>query len=761
MKNYDVIIIGGGLGGLTSGAKLAKEGKKVLLIEQHYIPGGCATTFKRKDYIMEVGLHELDGFDKNDLKSKIFQDLKVFDNVEFLRLPEFYRFTNKRLDIIIPDNRQEAIDLLIKHFPKEKRGIKKFFKVIYKIQQEINRLPLERWKIMLMLPFFPILFPYLTISTSAFSHFSALTNPLFLLLYPHLILWRYRTVGSFIDSIIKDEDLKLILLANIGYYHDDPYSMSLIYFSVAQANYYNGGYFIKGGSQKLSDYLAKVITDNNGQVLLGNKVTKIITQDNAVCGIEYQNAFDQNLPIKQVFANTIIANAAIPNVINLLPTENKKQLKQKTEKLEIACSLTSIYIGFKRKIKELNKHYSTFIFDDSVKNLKDIHKNAKADFDKRSFVFVDYSQIDSDLAPKGKTVGTICTYDYLSDWENLSSEQYQQKKQQVAETIFNRLEQTIPGITQEIECYEVGTPKTINRYTLNPRGSVYGFAQTPKQAGMFRIPNKSPIKNLYFASAWTNPGGGFTGAIWSGWICANEVLKNSRASSKNTLSKLDDTSVKLIEKNIVATNTLELVFEKPKDFVFTAGQYAILRIDKPTNKNNDIPHRALSIASHPDEKFLRFSMRKSESGFKQSCDLMQQNDTATIFGPMGEFLLSKTPEPIIFLASGIGITPIISMLKQLEKTNFKQPVFLFYSNKTKQSSAYLDDLKTIKLKQYQIIPVFTKTDKRIDKDLLVKHVGELNQYSYYIVGTSEFTNGMRELLQNHVERSKINIDDFG
>lgn len=727
MKSYDVIIIGGGLGGLTAGAKLAKEGKKVLLIEQHYIPGGCATTFKRKDYIMEVGLHELDGLDKNDFKTKIFQDLKVFDNVEFLRLPEFYRFTNKRLDIVIPDNSQAAINVLIKNFPKEKTGIKNFFKVIYKIQQETNRLPLERWKIMLMFPFFPIFFP-------------------------HLIFWRYRTVGSFIDSIIKDEDLKLILLANISYYHDDPYSMSLIYFSVAQASYYNGGYFIKGGSQKLSDYLAKVITDNNGQVLLGNKVTKIITQDNAAIGIEYQN--------KQVFADTIIANAAIPNVINLLPTENQKQLKQKTEKLEIACSLISIYIGFKREIKELNKHYSTFIVDDSVKNLKDMHKNAKADFDKRSFVFVDYSQIDSDLAPKGKTVGTICTYDYLSDWENLDSEQYQHKKQQVAETIFKRLEKTIPGITQEIECYEVGTPKTINRYTLNPRGSVYGFAQTPKQAGIFRIANKSPIKNLYFASAWTNPGGGFTGAIWSGWICANEVLKNSRASSKNTsLSKLDDTSVKLIEKNIVATNTLELVFEKPKDFIFKPGQYAILSIDKPTNTNNDIPHRALSIASHPDENLLRFSMRKSESGFKQSCDLMQQNDTATIFGPMGEFLLSETPEPIIFLVSGIGITPIIPMLKELEKTNFKQPVFLFYSNKTKESSAYLDYLE--KLQQYKFIPVFTSTDKRIDKDLIVKYAGELNQYSYYIVGTSEFTNGMRELLQNNVESSKIKIDDFG
>jgi all-trans-retinol 13,14-reductase len=60
-SNFDTIIIGGGLGGLTAGATLAKFGKKVLLLEQHYIPGGCATTFKRRDYVMEVGLHELDG----------------------------------------------------------------------------------------------------------------------------------------------------------------------------------------------------------------------------------------------------------------------------------------------------------------------------------------------------------------------------------------------------------------------------------------------------------------------------------------------------------------------------------------------------------------------------------------------------------------------------------------------------------------------------------------------------------------------------
>ncbi len=70
---YDIIIIGGGLGGLTAGAKLSKEGKKVLLIEQHDRPGGCATTFKRGDYTMEVGLHEMDGPSPSDIKNKTIQ----------------------------------------------------------------------------------------------------------------------------------------------------------------------------------------------------------------------------------------------------------------------------------------------------------------------------------------------------------------------------------------------------------------------------------------------------------------------------------------------------------------------------------------------------------------------------------------------------------------------------------------------------------------------------------------------------------------
>jgi all-trans-retinol 13,14-reductase len=500
---YDVIIIGGGLGGLTAGAKLAIGGKKVLLIEQHNKPGGCATTFRRNDYIVEVGLHAMDGLDEDDIKPTIFRDLKVFDNLELVRVPEFYRFVNERVDIAVPDNAGRAIETLIRKFPEDEKGIRKFFKVIVDLRREVWKLPREKWKVLLSLPIFPIVFP-------------------------KLVAYQNDTLGNFLDSIVQSEDLKLVLLGNLGYYHNDPYTMSMLYYAAGQGSYYaGGGWYIKGGSQKLSDYLSRVITDNGGEVILNHLVTKILTENNRAVGVEYKRKVPEDSRRVKVFARDIIANAAIPNVANhLLSPEESRRLRSQIDKLEIACSLLTVYLGFKKPVRELgNRHYSTFVFDPTVRNQSDFLKNSKGDFRTRGFCFVDYSQIDSGLTPEGKSLGVITTYDYISDWEKMSSHEYGAKKKEVAQILIARLNNLIPGIKKEIEYSEVGTAKTINRYTLNPGGTAYGYAEIPGQAGMRRIPQKSPIRNLYFASAWTFLGGGFSGVIASGYFCAEEILR--------------------------------------------------------------------------------------------------------------------------------------------------------------------------------------------------------------------------------------------
>lgn len=173
-------------------------------------------------------------------------------------------------------------------------------------------------------------------------------------------------------------------------------------------------------------------------------------------------------------------------------------------------------------------HYSTFIYDGSVRSQKDIFRNNHEDFTKRSFTFIDYGQIDSALAPAGKSVGAVCCIDYLSDWETLGKEEYESRKDVAATAFIERLGEMIPGFKSAIEYCEVGTPLTVKRYTLNPEGAVYGFAQNP---GRKIIDSFKPIDNLHFASAWGKTGGGFSGAILGGYLCAYNILRKKSLNS--------------------------------------------------------------------------------------------------------------------------------------------------------------------------------------------------------------------------------------
>lgn len=475
---YDVIIIGAGLGGLTAGAKLAKEGKKVFIIEQHSVPGGCATTFKRGDFTLEVGLHEMDGPSPRDMKTRIFNELEVFQHIDFIRVPEFYHFVSEHINITIPHDPAAAMMILKEAFPSETEGIEAYYNQIL----SSGKKPAANEVV------------------------------------------KGRNLGDFLDSIISNEDLKLVLLGNLGYFHDDPYSISLTYYSIAQGSYLNGGAsFIKGGSQKLSDYLSEFIRKHNGKIVLNHIVSGLLLENGKLTGVKYKKRKEVAIETITAYADEIVVNGAMPNVAELLPEEYGLKFKKAIGNQKPGASLLTIYFGFRISLKKIgNHHYSTFVFDSSIKTQADIRRNNMGDFNRRSFTFIDYGQINSGLAPEGKSVGAICCIDYLKDWESLSDKEYNAKKEEVAKIFIGRLENLIPGISAEIEYYEVATSATIKRYTLNPGGAVYGFAQTPDKPV---IDVSDIFDNLHFASAWGKTGGGFSGAIYSGYLCAYNILR--------------------------------------------------------------------------------------------------------------------------------------------------------------------------------------------------------------------------------------------
>ena len=155
MSEYDVIVVGAGLGGLAAGAKLSREGKKVLLVEQHNVVGGCATAFNRQRTMrFEVGLHEMNGINE-PRKQAMLKDLGVWDKVEFIRVPEFYRVIKGPLDVVVPDDIEGARASLIAKFPGEKKAVNQYFKDITYIRKQVYRFRWSKWKKMLLAPLMP------------------------------------------------------------------------------------------------------------------------------------------------------------------------------------------------------------------------------------------------------------------------------------------------------------------------------------------------------------------------------------------------------------------------------------------------------------------------------------------------------------------------------------------------------------------------------------------------------------------------------
>lgn len=500
--SYETVVVGAGLGGLTAGARLAQAGRDVLVLEQHSIPGGCATTFPRLDFDFEVSLHEIDGLDEGDPKREIFDQLHISEELSFEPLPEFYYYERGDREIVMPHDREVTIERLVERFPEEEAGIRRYFDVITSMYEAMQDVPL----------------------TGDLSLTDKATFPI-----RHRTFLRYRntTVGEFFDETFDDEELKLLLAAVLPYYHDDPYSLSFPVFAVGQATLLaGGGYYIEGGSQALSDHLASVIEDNGGTLEFERLVTDLVVEDGAVTGVRHEHVRTGD-EARTETAESVVANAAIPLVADeLLPDRYGDRLSEQVGDWEYAPSMTNLYIGFERPPSELGcDHYSTVIQDTAIESLSDVMTYRRGSFGKRTINFVDYSQVEADLAPGEKSVGVLTTLDYLSEWTGLTDAEYREKKARVKEVMLRRLGEKYPRLPDAVEHAELATPKTLQGYTRNPGGTPYGFAFTPSQSGLDRQ-IEPPVEDLEFASVWTYPGGGFTGATIAGYRAAESLLSN-------------------------------------------------------------------------------------------------------------------------------------------------------------------------------------------------------------------------------------------
>lgn len=214
----------------------------------------------------------------------------------------------------------------------------------------------------------------------------------------------------------------------------------------------------------------------------------------------------------------------------------------------------------------------------------------------------------------------------------------------------------------------------------------------------------------------------------------------------------------LKERRTVAEGTELFAFEKPVDFSFEAGQYVAFLLPQLIAPDTRAGVRSLSISSAPCETDLYFTVRKSESGFKQTLFAMKPGDTASATKAIGHFTMSHAADglPMVFLVGGIGITPVRSILKQAEHDGSDRQFTLLYSNRFGKDAAFHEELKNLKLKNFRYVttlsqettPCAETNEERgyICEEMVRKYVPDVNNAWFYLVGAPAFIEAMEKML---------------
>lgn len=500
-NEFDAIIIGSGLGGLSCAAAFARQRFKPLVLEQHSKPGGYATTFERQGFVFDVSLHSTGVGERNGVHNLIPGFPEITD-VEFVPHPILYRAIFPDYDIRVPQkNVRQYIETLIGYFPDEKEGIEGIFEDMRGLLTDVRKISAARGQV----------------DMSRFAEE-----------YPSLFTNAGKTWGQMVDARLKNPKLKAIVSSLWGYYGLPPSRLSPFYYALPTLGYLEeGGYYPIGKSQRMSDAFVKFIEGGGGKVKLGARVKEILVKDHAAYAVKTENG-------EEFTARAVISNASAHETFNKMLGEPEflKDYLAQLEKYSVSLSSFQVFLGLKKDlISEVGIKDTEIFFNPGYDPDEDYRHMLEADVS-GGFGLTLYDNLYRGYSPEGKNTLNILTlqgYDhwkpYEIDYFKGNKAAYRAEKERMANILIDEVEKALlPGLRKAIEVIEIGTPLTNVRYTSNYRGAVYGWDQTLNNSGQTRLSQKTPVKNLYLAGAWTRPGHGYGAVIPSGLQCFAQIM---------------------------------------------------------------------------------------------------------------------------------------------------------------------------------------------------------------------------------------------
>ena len=505
-NTYDTIIVGSGVGGLSAAICLSRAGQKVLVLEQHDVPGGWCHSFYLNGYRFTPGVHYVGLLDKGQSTSELYEGLGIANDIAFYKMNtkgfEHCWIGNERFDY--PSNFEDFKTALIERFPHEKKGIIKYLTLVRKIGRQLQLLPNLRgfWQ--------HITIPFRTKHMGKYSPFSL----------KRVINWH-----------VKDPLLQSILNVQFGDHGLPPSKASFIMHAAIMDHYASGGFYPMGGGGALVKAMTNKIKKHHGKVQTRTKVKRILIEGNKkkrAVGVELDSG-------EQILAKRIISNAD-PEItyFKLIGKEHlSTKLNKKLDKTKYSCTSLMLFLTVDMDVKQAGLD-SGNIWLLADENLDAIYTNSqKIDIlEDKEFpgMFISCTSLKDPISFDGRyhTIEAITyiNYEAFAAFQNEKekrSKAYSNFKEQIIQKFLRSLEKVVPNIKANIVHQELGTPLTNEYYVNTTKGNVYGTEKSLKHLGPFAYKMKSEIEAMYMCGASTLSHG-VAGASYSGVQTAASIL---------------------------------------------------------------------------------------------------------------------------------------------------------------------------------------------------------------------------------------------
>mmetsp|Transcript_13587 Transcript_13587/g.27003 ORF Transcript_13587/g.27003 Transcript_13587/m.27003 type:complete len:634 (+) Transcript_13587:46-1947(+) len=542
--NPDAIVIGSGIGAMTTATIMAKAGKKVLVLEQHDQLGGCCHSFHEKGFEFDTGVHYVGEMRNNTAIRFLFDQLTngqlqwndVADDYDTVVLVDDKNQDAKSLEVIERHNkagttlpsfqcsmlsgRERTIKELLKSFPSEEKAIRNYYDLLTEVRKAMRGF--------VGIKFMPKFLATLLIKTG-------LVNQ-----YTTYFKLAEKSLTEVLDELTDNKTLKAVLAYNFGDYGTMPKDAPFVMHAVLVNHFLNGVSYPVGGSSEFAYHMFPIVEAAGGKAFVRAEVDEIVCNESgAAVGVKLKK---DGTVIK---APMIISNAGLYNTAEMLPP-TVSPLKSMCESgVQNGVGGISVYVGLNKSNAELNlkgKHFWAFWTE---KGMEDLDGVSQKYVDRPAnelasgpvpLLFISFPSAKDPLWDKkhpGKSSATIvsfCNYDWFKDWENdrvmHRGEEYEERKKKIGELIWKQTVALFPQLRDCVEYFDVGTPVTNRYYIRANKGEMYGLDHNKERftaEATNELRAETDIKNLYLCGQDIF-NCGIAGAAFGGLLCASKTL---------------------------------------------------------------------------------------------------------------------------------------------------------------------------------------------------------------------------------------------